>query len=235
MQLYAGSSGFSYKEWKGPFYPAKLPPAEMLEFYAGRLNSVEINNTFYRMPRRELLEGWAAKVPDGFQFAIKAPRRITHSKKLTDCTDEMRFFVDPLGALGNRLGPVLFQLPPNFPLDLERLETFLKLVPATVRAAFEFRHDSWLNDEVAEKLAALNHTLVWADTDKTEGKHWPAAGEWFYLRLRREGYDEAQLLEWLQRLKVANAREAFVFFKHEDEGAAPALAKKLAELAKSNR
>jgi len=231
MRLYAGSSGFSYKQWKGPFYPEKLPPAQMLEFYAERLTSVEINNTFYRMPSKKLLEGWASKVPDRFRFAIKATRRITHSKKLKDCEEEMQFFVGALQTLGNHLGPVLFQLPPNFLIDLERLDTFLKLIPTPMQAAFEFRHDSWVNDEVAQRLATSKHTLVWADTDKTDRQHWPAAGDWFYLRLRREGYDETQLQGWLERLRAANAREAFVFFKHEDEGAAPALAKQLNDLA----
>lgn len=231
MQLYAGSSGFSYKEWKGSFYPEKLPPAQMLEFYAERLASVEINNTFYRLPRPQMLEGWASKVPAGFRFAIKATRRITHSKKLKDCDDEMKFFVDALQSLGSRLGPVLFQLPPNFSIDLPRLEAFLPLIPAPMRAAFEFRHDSWLTREVADGLAACNHTLVWGDTDKTASHEWPTSGDWFYLRLRRAGYDEAQLRGWLQRLRAAKAQKAFVFFKHEDEGAAPALAQKLTELA----
>lgn len=233
VRLYAGSSGFSYKQWKGPFYPEKLPATKMLEFYAEQLPSVEINNTFYRMPRRELLAAWVGRVPVGFQFAIKASRQITHFKKLQNCDEAMGYFVGALEGLGDRLGPVLFQLPPNFALDLERLEAFLKLIPEQVRAAFEFRHDSWIIPDVADLLAAQNHTLVWADTEKLEVAQWPDQGEWFYLRLRRQSYDEQQLLTWLGRLKAAKAKTAFVYFKHEDEGAAPALARQLLDLAEN--
>ncbi len=231
MQLYAGSSGFSYKEWKGPFYPEKLPAAKMLEFYAEQLPSVEINNTFYRMPRRELLEGWVGRVPANFRFAVKASRQITHFKKLQDCGEAMGFFVKALAGLDDRLGPVLFQLPPNLSIDVGRLSAFLELIPDTLRAAFEFRHESWVTAAVADLLAARNHTMVWADTDKLEVSQWPDSGQWFYLRLRRQGYDEEQLSMWLGRLRDAGAKRAYVYFKHEDKGAAPALARQLIALS----
>ena len=233
MKLYAGSSGFSYKAWKGPFYPEKLPAAKMLEFYAEQLPTVEINNTFYRMPRAELLQGWADRVPAGFKFAVKASRQITHFKKLKSCDDAMAFFVSALEHLKDRLGPVLFQLPPNLVVDLDLLEEFLKLIPAKVRCGFEFRHPSWINQEVSELLVARGHTLVWADTEKLDVKHWPNDGDWFYLRLRRESYDAKQLATWLQRLRDANAETAYVYFKHEDEGTAPELARQMIDLAAS--
>jgi uncharacterized protein YecE (DUF72 family) len=226
-----GTSGFSYKEWKGPFYPDDLANADMLRFYAQRLPAVEINNTFYRMPKASVLEGWAAQVPEDFRFAIKASRRITHIKRLKEPVDETRYLLDTLGALGARLGVVLFQLPPNLKKDLARLDAFLALLGRRVPAAFEFRHESWEDDEVAACLAARGAALVAAETEEREDTPLRATAGFTYLRLRKMAYTEAELRAWLARLEDLRVEEAFVFFKHEDAGAGPRLAAELLSLA----
>ena len=230
MKLFAGTSGFSYKEWKGPFYPDDLPAKGMLEFYADQLPTVEINNTFYRLPKAEMLASWHDRVPARFRFAIKASRRITHMKRLADCQQETDYLLSALESLGDRLGPILFQLPPHLKVDLEKLRSFLDLLPDETRGAFEFRHPSWFNDAVDELLHSRNMALVWADTSKDTDRDWPATADWAYLRLRREGYSRQDLQRWRQRLLDQEVTEAFVYFKHEDEGAAPKLALQMAEL-----
>ena len=230
-KLHVGTSGFSYKEWKGPFYPEDLPNKDMLRYYAERLPSVEINNTFYRMPKAEVLGSWAAQVPAGFCFAIKASRRITHIKRLKDPAEELEFLLGNLAALGDKLGVVLFQLPPNLKKDVPRLERFLALLAARVPAAFEFRHASWEDDAVAACLASAGAAWVASETDETPEPTLRTTAPFAYLRLRRSDYTRAQLEAWAARLAQQDLREAFVFFKHEDEGMGPRLAGEFLELA----
>lgn len=233
--MHVGTSGFSYKEWRGSFYPEKLPADRMLAFYSERFSTVEINNTFYRMPKPELLQGWAEDV-DGnpaFVFVLKAPQRITHVKRLQQsAAEDLLTFLRAAGTLGSRLGPLLFQLPPNQKQDLERLCGFLALLPQGTRAAFEFRHESWFAPEVYAALRAWSAALVVSDTDDTppEGPPLVAACDFGYLRLRRSHYDEAALGTWAQRVKAQPWSEAYVFFKHEDEGRGPQLAARFLEL-----
>lgn len=229
MKLYCGTSGFSFKEWKGPFYPEKLPANRMLAYYAERLPTVEINNTFYRMPRREMLESWAGQVPDSFRFAVKAPRRITHIKQLADCSEEAGYFFEALEGLGARLGVVLLQLPPHSRVNVEKLKSFLELVPGDVPAAFEFRHPSWRDDAVLAALANRGAAWVTADTDDSdEAPELPETGALAYLRLRAESYSDDALKTW--KARCANFERAFVFFKHEDAAAGPAFAERMLAL-----
>ena len=226
----AGTSGFSYKEWKGPFYPKDLAAKGMLSFYGERLPTVEINNTFYRLPKAEMLEGWLEKVPNHFRFAIKASRRITHMKRLKDCGDETAYLIKTIAVLGDRLGCILFQLPPNMRADSERLQGFLDILPDGTMGAFEFRHPSWFSEGIEGLLRERNMALVWADTSKETDREWPSTANWAYLRLRREAYADEDLVRWRQRIVDAAVDQAFVFFKHEDEGAAPNLALRLAHM-----
>lgn len=228
MKLYCGTSGFSFKEWKGPFYPEKLPANRMLAYYAERLPAVEINNTFYRMPRKSVLEGWAAQVPECFRFAIKAPRRITHAKQLADCGEEAAYFFGALEALGPRLGVVLFQLPPHARADAGRLAAFLELVPEGMPTAFEFRHPSWRDDTVIAALAHGDAAWVTADNDGGEPPELSGTGPVTYLRLRAPSYTDEELRSWKGRCE--KFERAFVFFKHEDEAAGPAYAKRMLAL-----
>jgi uncharacterized protein YecE (DUF72 family) len=230
MQASVGTSGFSYAEWKGPFYPADLPAAQMLSYYAARLPAVEINNTFYRMPRRGVLEGWAAQVPPHFRFAVKASRRITHVKRLRDVADDTNHLLDVTRALGERLGVLLFQLPPNLPLDLERLDRFLALLPAGTRAALEFRHPSWLDPRVHERLVARECAWVVTESDEGAQPDFLLTAPWTYLRLRRAAYAREELAAWAARLHARALAAAYVFFKHEDAGAGPRLAGEFLEL-----
>jgi uncharacterized protein YecE (DUF72 family) len=225
MKLYCGTSGFSFKEWKGPFYPEKLPADQMLGFYAERLPTVEINNTFYRMPTPSVLEGWAAKVPETFRFAIKAPRRITHVKQLNDCSEEAGYLFETLQALGPRLGVVLLQLPPHARVGVERLAAFLELVPENVPVAFEFRHASWRDDAVYAALAKRSAAWVTADNDGGEPPELPRTAAHTYLRLRASAYTDESLQAW--KARCADFERAFVFFKHEDGGAGPAYAQRM--------
>jgi uncharacterized protein YecE (DUF72 family) len=230
VRILAGTSGFSYKEWRGEFYPDKLPAKAMLEYYAGRLSTVEINNTFYRMPSPALLQGWRVQVPDTFRFAVKAPRRITHVKRLKDCGAELKLLLDALGALEPCLGSVLFQLPPYFKHDFAALSAFVAQLPQGYRAAFEFRNDSWLEPEVFALLAARNFALVQSESDATfEELPWTA--DWAYLRLRKVDYAEADLVAWLARLRASKVAQAQVFFKHEDKATGPKLAESFLTLA----
>ena len=231
MDLYVGTSGFSYKEWKGSFYPQKIPAKEMLAFYASRLPAVEINNTFYRLPQRSMLESWKEQVPEGFRFSVKASQKITHFKRLNGVLDETNYLLDTAAALGDRLGPILFQLPPNMKKDLPRLEAFLNGLPAGTKATWEFRHPTWLEDDVLELLSRNNHALCIADTDDMPVTHVDKTADWGYLRLRRVNYSDENVAEWLQRVRDQNWQEAFVFFKHEDEGTGPRLAGEFLKLA----
>jgi len=230
MRLYAGTSGYSYKEWKGPFYPEKLPAAQMLSYYAEQLPAVEVNNTFYRMPKASVVAKWAQQVPEGFVFVIKASQRITHHRRLADAGEAVGYLWDAVRELGTHLGPILFQLPPNFRVDVARLRDFLASLPEGMRAAFEFRHDTWVDGEVHEALRAANAALCAADVDDAETSELVSTADWGYLRLRRADYDDTELRSWAERVRMQKWREAFAFFKHEDEGSAPRMARRFAQI-----
>lgn len=234
MELRAGTSGFSYPAWKGPFYPGDLPAAKMLRFYAERLPSVEINNTFYRLPKASVLEGWARQVPDDFRFVIKASRRITHAKDREAAGEALAYLISAVGALGARCGALLFQLPPYRRCDPELLDQLL-LGSRGFAAAFEFRHPSWFVDPTYARLADAGAALVAADFDDPHrGAPLVRTAPWGYARLRAASYDDDALQGWLAQLRDEGFEEAFLFFKHEDEGVAPLLALRILELAASN-
>jgi uncharacterized protein YecE (DUF72 family) len=228
MRIHIGTSGFSYAPWRGSFYPEKLPAAKMLAYYAERLDAVEINNTFYRMPAPDMLAKWAAETPEGFQFALKSPRRITHEKKLADVADSLERLVQAAGTLGARLGPVLFQLPPFMKKDLPRLQAFVEALPPGLHAAVEFRHASWFEPDVYAALRARDVALCLAESEDLATPV-EETSSWGYLRLRRQDYDDAALDTWAERLKARSWAWAHVYFKHEDEGQGPKLAAKLRE------
>jgi uncharacterized protein YecE (DUF72 family) len=232
MEIRAGTSGYSYKEWKGSFYPAKLAPSAMLAYYAERLPSVEINNTFYRMPKREVVAGWASQVPESFRFAVKVSQRITHHKRLVEVEQELDHLLGQLEPLGDRLGLLLVQLPPNLRQDLARLERFLDHLAGRVRAAFEFRHESWLADAVLACLRDRGAALVASESDDGEATLRETA-RFGYLRLRRSDYGARELAAWVDRLRPLAWEEAYVFFKHEQAG--PALAAEFIALAGHRR
>jgi uncharacterized protein YecE (DUF72 family) len=219
MQIFVGTSGFSYKEWKGSFYPEKLKQADMLRYYAERFSAVEINNTFHRMPKAALLEGWRGQVPPGFLFVLKASQQITHRKRLKEAGEPLEYLLKAASVLGEQLGPVLFQLPPYFKKDLPRLQGFLELLPAGRPFAFEFRHESWDDDEVREALRERNCALVCADTEDSgeDGAPIVATADWGYLRLRRCDYTGDELAPWAYRIRAQPWQTAFVFFKHEED------------------
>jgi uncharacterized protein YecE (DUF72 family) len=228
MRVLAGTSGFSYDGWVGTFYPEDLPTNGRLRYYATKLPAVEINNTFYRMPKPELLAGWAAQVPETFRFALKASQRITHIKRLKEVSEEVRYLAGAARHLGGHLGPILYGLPPNLKKDLPRLEAFLALLPSDLKAAFEFRNPTWLDEEVFALLRSAGAALCVADDEKGTTP-FVATASWGYLRLRREDYTDADLDAWAARLAEPSWTEAYVFFKHEDEGAAPELARRFGE------
>ena len=231
MNLYVGTSGYSYKEWKGNFYPKDLPDKEMLAYYGTKLPSVEINNTFYRLPKEAVLKSWADQVPQAFRFSIKASQRITHIKRLKDALDETEYLIRTVKVIGEKLGVILFQLPPNFKKDLPRLEQFLKQLPSGVRAAFEFRHATWFESDVFDLLRASNCSLCIADADDDLEIPFVATAQWGYLRLRREQYSATDLKKWMKQVQSQDWTDAFVFFKHEDEGTGPKLAGQFLALA----
>ena len=222
MRVAAGTSGFSYKEWQGSFYPEKLPPARMLEFYTERLPAVELNNTFYRMPAEALIAGWEKKSPADFRFVLKAPRSMTHSRKLVDCAEPLGRFVQVASRLGQKLGPLLFQLPPFLRKHLALLDAFLPELPSGVRAAFEFRHPSWYDETTFAALRRHDAALCTADVDDVEPPPVIATASFGYLRLRRLDYTPEQLAGWAEQVQRQPFDEAYVFFKHEVK--APALA-----------
>ena len=224
MNLFVGTSGYSYKEWKGNFYPEDLPAKEMLAYYAQRLPAVEINNTFYRLPQPNMIENWREQVPENFRFSIKATQRITHIKRLKNCSEETKYLLDTASLMKERLGVILFQLPPNSKKDAERLKEFLGLLAPDRRAAFEFRHESWFDDEIFDQLRAHNCSLVTSDTDDKPLANIVSTADWGYLRLRRTSYEADALREWMGRVQNQNWQDAFIFFKHEDEGVGPKLA-----------
>jgi len=231
MQFFVGTSGYSYKEWKGSFYPEKLPQKEMLRYYAERFAAVEINGSFYRMPSAANLKSWAEEVPAGFQFAFKAPQAITHFKRLKDAEEATEKFCEETAVLKLRRGPLLFGLHPNHQKDVLRLQTFLRQLTNGVRIAFEFRHASWFDDEVFDCLRAHRVALCINDEDKSPWAELVDTTDWGYLRLRREAYTDQSLTAWIKQLKGQKWKEAYVFFKHEDTGTGPKLAARFLELA----
>jgi uncharacterized protein YecE (DUF72 family) len=227
MQLLAGTSGFSYKEWLGKFYPEKHPADQMLSYYASHFPTVEINNTFYRMPAEAMLANWAVQVPDGFSFTLKAPRRITHELRLRECETHVAEFLRRAQALGAKLGPLLFQLPPFLKKDLPRLRDFLSLLPPGRAAAFEFRNDSWQDEDVYETLRSKGAMLCYTDTDEGDSPPVVATAPCTYLRLRRTHYADAELGEWARRIAALELERAYVYFMHEDDALGAVFARKL--------
>ena len=232
MNLYVGTSGYSYKEWKGTFYPEDLPEKQMLRFYGERFRAVEINNTFYRMPKPSVLDSWMAEVPEDFKFVLKASQRITHMQRLKDVGDSVSYLLKVAGVLKERLGPLLFQLPPYLHKDLPRLREFLALLPSERPAALEFRHESWLDPEVFSLLREHQVALCIAEAEDGLEIPFVSTADWGYLRLRRPDYGDAELKAWGKRIQGQNWRDAFVFFKHEDEGKGPEMARRFLDLAR---
>ena len=229
MKVRAGTSGYQYAEWKGVFYPEGCRPADMLTYYASRLPTVEINNTFYRLPKSHVLEKWAGEVPEDFRFVTKASRRITHMSRLKESADDTTTYMfETLESLGDRLGMVLLQLPPFLKADLPRLERFVATLPDGPRVAIEFRHESWFEPSIAACLTAARVAQCVADTDDGAAAFTPTT-DVGYLRLRRPGYTDAELDDWAARIRDTDWREAYVFFKHEDDGAGPTLAARFLE------
>jgi len=236
MKIHVGTSGYAYKEWKGKFYPEKISPKEMLRFYSGRLDTVEINNTFYHMPTESVLTSWAEQVPGDFVFALKAPQAITHLKRLRNVSGETEYLFRTLSALDRKLGPVLFQFPKSFRADRAALQDFLGLIPADTSCAFEFRSPSWADDEILDLLRERGSSLCTADADENPAKEIIRTAPWGYLRLRRSDYTDADLSQWLERILSQKWEEAFVFFKHEGDDAkgparGPEMAVRFRELA----
>ena len=225
-----GTSGWNYAEWKGSFYPTDMKPAAMLPYYAARFGTVEVNATFYRMPTTKIVGGWAAAVPPEFTFVLKAPQRITHFARLREVDESVRLFCDVARGLGARLGPLLFQLPPNFKKDVARLGDVLYMVPPELRMAWEFRNDSWFADDVYERLRARNAALAIVEDEAATPA--VATADWGYFRLRAVDYTDARLRAWIETIRTIGAgwRDAFVFFKHEERGTGPALAQRLETL-----
>jgi uncharacterized protein YecE (DUF72 family) len=230
MGILVGTSGWSYKEWKGSLYPAELSADDMLRHYATRFPTVEINNSFYRIPKEKVLLEWAEQVPAEFRFVLKASRRITHINRLTDEDGTLAYFLRTINVLGEKLGPTLFQCPPSFKKDMGRLRDFLALVPRTWRAALEFRHASWFDDEVYDALRSHDIALVTAEEDDEPSTPLVPTAAWGYLRLRRTAYADDELNGWLERIKAQPWQEAFVFLKHDEENkAGPEAAMRLVE------
>jgi uncharacterized protein YecE (DUF72 family) len=226
MTIWVGTSGYNYPEWKGTFYPEKLPVAKMLPYYAERFPTVEINYTYYRTPNTKILEGWSQATPERFKLTLKAPKRITHIARLRNTGDLLRYFVDTAGKLGPKLGALLFQLPPSLKQDLPLLDSFLDNFPAEACAAFEFRHGSWLNEETYGRLRARNLAVCVADSD-TMATPVTITADYAYFRLRDEGYTPDDLRTWARTVRDATARckDVFVYFKHEESGKGPEFAR----------
>ncbi|MGE5808963.1 MAG: DUF72 domain-containing protein [Nitrospirota bacterium] len=230
MKIYVGTSGFAYKEWKGKFYPEKIPPKEMLHFYSERLGAVEINNTFYRMPRESVLKSWTEQVSGGFIFALKAPQVITHIKQLRNVFEETEYLFKTLSVLGGKLGPVLFQFPKSFRANAPALEDFLALIPGDTDCAFDFRSPTWLDAGMPDLLRKKGCSLCMEDTDENPVNEIISTATWGYLRLRRSEYTEDGLSEWAERILSQKWERAFVFFKHEDGARGAEMALRFQEL-----
>lgn len=234
MQFFVGTSGYSYREWKGSFYPEKLSQRDMLGFYGQRFATVEVNNSFYRMPEASVLTSWIGQVPAEFRFVLKAPQTITHFKRLKNAAADTKEFLRVASALKGKRGPLLFQLPPNFKKDVPRLKAFLRLIRKGAGIAFEFRHASWLDAEVYDCLRAKSCALCISDSDDSPCTDLVNTVGWGYVRLRRKRYTRQQLAEWIEKIRSGGWDEAYVFFKHEDAGTGPRFAARLVELAAGN-
>ena len=228
MNVWVGTSGYNYPEWKGSFYPETLPAAKMLPYYAERFPTVEINYTFYRAPNEKILDGWSKATPEQFKLTLKAPKRITHDARLRNCADAVRQFFDTAAVLGPKLGALLFQLPPNLKKDVELLDGFLAAFPPRVCAAFEFRHESWLSEDVYERLRSRNLALCVADSERLSTPV-EITADYGYFRLRDEGYTPDDIGRWAAVIaeRAAGCKDVFVYFKHEEEGKGPEFAKML--------
>jgi len=230
VKLWVGTSGYSYKAWLGSFYPERLPAKEMLRFYASRLPAVEINNTFYRLPKESVLQNWAEQVSPEFRFVLKAPQKITHVKRLKEADEEVKYLFGAENSLGRNKGAVLLQLPPSLRKNLLTLQSFLSIVPTDRPIAFEFRHPSWFDEDVFACLRERNCALCLAEMDDSENYDLVPTATWGYLRLRRPDYTPTDLRNWKQRILSQPWDHAYVFFKHEDEGIGPKLAAQFLEL-----
>ena len=232
--MWIGTSGYNYPEWRGSFYPEKLAAAKMLPYYAEHFSTVEINYTFYRAPHEKILQGWSSATPDGFRLTLKAPKRITHDARLRECDDRVRQFLETAATLGPKLGALLFQLPPNLKKDVALLDAFLDSFPPRVCAAFEFRHASWLDDEVYGRLRHRNLALCVADCEKLSTPV-EITADYAYFRLRDEGYTPEDIRRWADviRERTATCREVFVYFKHEQSGKGPEFGRLLQEYLRS--
>ena len=221
-----GTSGYNYPEWRGTFYPAGLPAAAMLRFYAARFDTVEINASFYRLPTTTAVGGWAEMTPPGFVFVLKAPQRITHMRRLRDVDEPLAAFCDVARHLGAKLGPLFFQLPPTFKKDVDRLRALLARIPPDLRCAVEFRHASWFADDVYDALRARDAALCVADTERGSTPD-EATASWGYYRLRNVDYTDDALAAWARAIARPGRRRAYCYFKHEESGAGPGLAVRL--------
>jgi uncharacterized protein YecE (DUF72 family) len=231
MQFFVGTSGYSYKEWKGGFYPENLPEKQMLSYYAQQFCAVELNSTFRRMPSESNFESWASQVPGSFRFALKAPQVITHFKRLKDAEEPTEHFFRTAAALKTKRGPVLLGLRDNFKKDLPRLRDFLRMLPKNAKAVFEFRHESWFDDDVFACLRARRCALCIHDDKEFPQVPFVSTTNWGYVRLRRERYTKKSLADWVSKLKCQPWRQAYVFFKHERTGTGPKLAARFVQLA----
>ena len=231
MNTWIGTSGFQYPEWKGTFYPEKMPTAKMLPYYAERFSTTEVNYTFHRIPSAKTIDNWCSNTPERFQFSLKAPQKVTHFAKLRNCADTLRYFFEVVSSLERKLGPVLYQLPPGLKKDAELLGAFLEDLPPRMRCAFEFRHESWFDDEVFALLRKANAALCLADAEKLTTPL-VATADFGYLRLRREDYTAADVKQWAEKIRSlgSNWTDALVYFKHEESGTGPKLAQQLMEL-----
>ena len=226
--IWIGTSGYNYLEWKGTFYPADMASAKMLPYYSARFPTVEINYTFYRMPTEKLVGGWSAQTPSPFKLTLKAPRRITHDSRLRDCAEPVEAFCRVARTLADKLGTLLFQLPPFLRKNLDVFDAFLEMLPEGTPAAFEFRHVSWLDEEIYERLKRRNLALCIADSEKLSTPVRITA-DYAYFRLRDEGYTPDGIKRWGDTIasEAASCREVFVYFKHEEEGRGPEFARLL--------
>jgi uncharacterized protein YecE (DUF72 family) len=231
MNVLVGTSGFAFKEWKGPFYPEDLKDEAMLGYYSGRYPTVEINNTFYRLPKEHVLQDWASQVPESFSFSIKASQRITHYARLKpESASALGFLLKNTSTLGNRLGPILFQLPPNMQKNLERLQGFLALLPCDRRFTIEFRHESWFDEDVFSLLRDHDIALCGSESEEFTGVN-VATASWGYLRLHRQDYNDDMLAAWQQRVATQSWKDAYVFFKHDYiDGSGPLAVERFVEM-----
>jgi uncharacterized protein YecE (DUF72 family) len=230
MDPFVGTSGYQYPAWRGTFYPEKLATAKMLSFYAEQFRTTEINYSFHRIPNPKTIESWFQATTDSFKFGLKAPQKITHWSKLKDCADTLNYFFGVIADLGTKLGPILFQLPPTFKMDAALLADFLSPFPETIQAAFEFRHESWFDDAVFSLLRKHNAALCINESSDFAAPQ-IATANFGYLRLRREDYQPADIDRWAKIVQAQQAqwKEAFIYFKHEESGIGPKLAKQMIE------